>query len=43
MLAAEGIAQRDRKKALQALLLSPLVPSADVAQAILEHIWPEGE
>lgn len=43
MLAAEGIAQRDRKKALRALLLSPLVPSADVAQAIMEHIWPEGE
>jgi len=43
MLTAEGIAERDRKKALRALLLSPLVPSADVAQAILERIWPEGE
>ena len=43
MLAAEGIAERDRKKALRALLLSPLVPSADVAQAIMERIWPEGE
>ena len=42
MLAAEGIAERDRKKALRALLLSPLVPNADVARAILEHIWPEG-
>jgi 6-phospho-beta-glucosidase len=43
MLTAEGIAERNRKKALQALLLSPLVPSADVAQAIMERIWPEGE
>ena len=43
MLAAEGIAECDRKKALRALLLSPLVPNADVAQAIMEHIWPEGE
>lgn len=43
MLAAEGIAERDRKKALRALLLSPLVPSADVAQAVMEHIWPQGE
>lgn len=43
MLAAEGIAERDRKKALRALLLSPLVPSADVAQAIMERIWPKGE
>ena len=43
MLAAEGIAEHDRKKALRALLLNPLVPNADVAQGILEHIWPEGE
>lgn len=41
MLAAEGIAEHDREKALRALLLSPLVPSADVAQAILKRIWPE--
>lgn len=42
MLAAEGIVERDRNKALRALLLSPLVPSADVAQAILDRIWTEG-
>lgn len=42
MLAADAIAGRDRRMALRALLLSPLVPSADVAQAILERIWPEG-
>jgi 6-phospho-beta-glucosidase len=43
MLVAEGAAERDRKKALRALLLSSLVPSADVAQAIMERIWPKGE
>jgi alpha-galactosidase/6-phospho-beta-glucosidase family protein len=41
MLAAEGIAERDRSKALRALLLSPLVPNSDVARGILERIWPE--
>jgi 6-phospho-beta-glucosidase len=39
MLYAEGIAERDRNKVLRALLLSPLVPNADTAQGILEHIW----
>ena len=39
MLYAEGIAERDRDKVLRALLLSPLVPNADTAQGILEHIW----
>jgi 6-phospho-beta-glucosidase len=43
MLAAEAIVERDRKKALRALLLSPLVPSADAAQAILERMWPQGK
>lgn len=42
MLGAEAIAEDDRQKALGALLLSPLVPNADVAQGILERIWPEG-
>jgi len=42
ILAAEGIAECDRRKALRALLLSPLVPSADVARAVLERIWPAG-
>ncbi|MCP4541215.1 MAG: hypothetical protein GY832_29125 [Chloroflexi bacterium] len=41
MLYAEGIAEHDRKKALRALLLSPLVPNADAARGILEHIWPK--
>ena len=41
MLAAEGIAERDRGKALRALLLSPLVPNADAARGVLERIWAE--
>jgi 6-phospho-beta-glucosidase len=43
MLAAEGIAERDRNRALRALLLSPLVPSADAARGVLERIWPDSE
>jgi 6-phospho-beta-glucosidase len=41
MLAVEAIAELDHQKGLWALLLNPLVPSADVARAILDCIWPE--
>ncbi len=39
MAAAEAIVQHDRSKALQALLLNPIVHTYDQAAAVLDHIW----
>lgn len=41
MLAVEAIVERDRAKALQALLLNPIRHTYDQAAAVLERAWPE--
>ena len=39
MAAAEAIVEHDRSKALQALLLNPIVHTYDQAAAVLDRIW----
>ena len=39
ILATEAIVERDRHKALQALLLNPLIHTHDQATAVLERAW----
>jgi len=38
-LAVEAIVERDRAKALRALLLNPLIRTADQAKGTLEQVW----
>jgi 6-phospho-beta-glucosidase len=39
----EAILEQSEAKALRALLLSPLIPNATVARAILKRIWPDAQ
>jgi len=39
----EAILEQSEAKALGALLLSPLIPNATVARAVLKRIWPDAE
>lgn len=39
MLAVEAIVERDRAQALRALLLNPLIRTADQAKGTLERVW----
>jgi len=39
MLAVEAIVERDRAKALRALLLNPMIHTYDQAVAVLERAW----
>jgi len=41
MMAAEAIVERDRAKALQALLLNPIAHTFDQAAAVLERAWEQ--
>jgi 6-phospho-beta-glucosidase len=41
MLAAEAIVERDRSRALRALLISPFVHTFDQAAQTLEHAWKD--
>ncbi|MBI3764209.1 MAG: hypothetical protein HY260_20405 [Chloroflexi bacterium] len=41
MLAVEAIVERDRAKALRALLLNPIIRTADQASGTLERVWPD--
>ncbi len=43
MLAAEAIVERDRAKALRALLVSPVAYTYDQARAVLDKVWRKGE
>jgi 6-phospho-beta-glucosidase len=39
MLAVQAIVERDRDKALRALLMNPMIPTYDQAAAVLERAW----
>ena len=41
MLAAEAIVEKDRTKALRALLVNPIRHTYDQAQAVLDRVWVE--
>lgn len=41
MLVVEAIVERDRAKALRALLLNPLIRTADQAKGTLERVWSD--
>jgi 6-phospho-beta-glucosidase len=43
MLAVEAIVERDRSKALRALLLNPMIHTYDQANAVLERAWNNGD
>ena len=42
MLAVEAIAERDRAKALRALLINPIIHTYDQAAQVLERAWARG-
>jgi 6-phospho-beta-glucosidase len=41
-LAVASIVERNRKRALQALVAHPLIRSVDLAESVLEAVWPTG-
>jgi len=43
MLAVEAIVERDRAKALRALLANPIVHTYDQAAGVLERAWGAGQ
>jgi 6-phospho-beta-glucosidase len=42
-LMVEAILERSEAKALRALTLNPLVPTADVARRVLKLLWPDAD